>query len=77
MPTFAENMVSALETAIEQLATSGIAEYTLPDGRRVRKTDLPELVKLRDHFRREVASEQAAAKVAAGLGNPNKIRVRL
>lgn len=76
MATFAENMVAALEAAIDQLARSAIAEYTLPDGRRVRKTDLPELVKLRDKFRREVESEQAAAKLAAGLGNPYKVRVR-
>ena len=76
MPTFAENMVTALEAAITQLTEANIAEYTLPDGRRVRKQDLPELVRLRDKFRREVQSEQAAAAVASGLPNPRKVVVR-
>ena len=76
MPTFAENMVTALETAIDQLVNANIAEYTLPDGRRVRKQDLSELVRLRDRYRREVQSEQVAADVAAGMGNKRKVVVR-
>jgi hypothetical protein len=31
---------------------------------------------LRDRYRNEVANEDAAAKVAAGLGNPRNIGVR-
>lgn len=76
MPTFAETILPQIEAAIEQLTTANVSEYTLPDGRRVRKQDLPELVKLRDKFRRELQSEQAAAAVASGLPNPRKVVVR-
>ncbi len=41
-----------VENAIRAVLTAG-QEYTLPDGRRVRQADLPDLVQLRDRLAQE------------------------
>lgn len=74
-PTFAEQMVTKIETILLGKADHDVLSYQI-DGRSLSKYSFEELVVLRDRFKAEVAREQAAAQIAAGNGNPNKIKVR-
>lgn len=70
-PTFAEQMVEKLETVLLGKASNDVLEYEI-NGRKLSKYPFSEIVKLRNQFKSEVASEKRAAELAAGLGNPKR-----
>ena len=67
-----------MEEAIRALA-SGAQEYQIgglgTGGRRVRRVDLAELIKLRDRLAGQVAQEKRAQALANGSAASRKIRV--
>lgn len=67
--------LEALEAWIET-RDAAVAEYEIA-GRRMKFIPIGELLKMRDQYRREVASEDTAARLAAGLPARNKLQVRL
>lgn len=67
--------LEAIEATIEGRATSATAEYEIA-GRKLKYISIPELLQLRDRLRQDVAREDAAAQIAKGMGNPNRIYVR-
>jgi hypothetical protein len=74
----AERDLAAVEEAIRALA-SGAQEYQIgglgTGGRRVRRVDLAELIKLRDRLAGQVAQEKRAQALANGSAASRKIRV--
>ena len=64
-----------LNSIIANRAQSDVLAYEI-GGVRVRKDDVRSLLQLRQTLTAECNRAKAAAKVAAGLGNPNKIKVR-
>lgn len=70
-PTFAEQMLSKIETVLLGKASNDVLEYEIGN-RQLKKYEFSELVQLRDRFKREVAAEKRAAGLAAGLGNPKR-----
>lgn len=71
----ARRMLDAVEATLEGRATSATAEYEIA-GRKMRYIPLPELLTLRDRLRADVAREDAAAAVAAGLAPRGRLYVR-
>jgi len=75
----AQKDLDAIEEAIRALV-SGAVEYQIGSlgngGRKVRRVDLPELIKWRDRLKAEVAREKRAEMIAQGLGDPRKLYVR-
>lgn len=71
----ARRTLEAIEATLEGRATSSTAEYEIA-GRRLKHIPVPELLTLRDRYRQEVAAEDTAARIQAGLGNPGRIYVR-
>lgn len=67
--------LEAIEATLEGRATSSTAEYEIA-GRKLKYIPIPELLQLRDRLRQDVAREDAATKIAQGMGNPNRIFVR-
>lgn len=72
----ARKVLDAIEAVIENRATLDQEEYAIA-GRSLKRTPLPELLKLRQLYKSEVAAEDAAEKLAAGIATPRKIQVRL
>ena len=70
----ARKMLDAINAAMEAFSI-GVKQYTI-GSRSMTKQDIPELLTLRDRYRAEVANEDAAAKVAAGLPNPRNVGIR-
>lgn len=68
--------LSAIEATLEGRATSATSEYQIA-GRAMKYIPIPELLMLRDKYKREVASETVAANLAAGLPNAGRIYVRM
>ena len=64
-----------INAVINNRTQSDVLEYEV-GGVRVRKDDVRSLLQLRQTLTAECNRAKAAAKVAAGLGNPNKIKVR-
>ena len=71
----ARRTLEAIEATLEGRASSATAEYQIA-GRSLKYIPVPELLTLRDRYRQDVRAEDAAARVAAGLGNPGRIYVR-
>jgi hypothetical protein len=71
----ARRMLEAVEATVEGRASSATAEYEIA-GRKLRYIPVPELLTLRDRLRQDVAREDAAARIAKGLGNPGRVYVR-
>jgi len=71
----AKQDLEAVEAAIRSLSTSGVQEYTIGT-RTMRKADLASLIVWRDRLKAEVARENAAEKIANGLGDPRSVYVR-
>ncbi len=67
-----DNVVATLQGR----ATSAVLEYEIA-GRRLKYLSPADLIKLKSHLEREVASEQAAARLAAGLTGARKIQFRV
>lgn len=68
--------LEAIEAVIEGRATQAHQEYAIL-GRQMKFIPIAELLVLRDRYRSEVASEQAAERAAAGLPSQRNVRVRL
>jgi len=73
--THAERVLEAIEAVIEKRASKDQESYTIK-GRSLSRTPLPELLVLRDRYRREVLDEKRAEKIRAGKKPGNKILVR-
>lgn len=71
----AEKVLDAIEAVIEKRATRDQESYEI-DGRKLTRTPLPDLIKLRQLYRAEVARERNAARLAAGLPGRNRLLVR-
>lgn len=67
-----DNVVATLQGR----ATSAVLEYEIA-GRRLKYMSPAELIKLKSHLEREVAGEQAAARLAAGITGARKIQFRV
>jgi hypothetical protein len=69
--------LAAIEATLEGRATSATSEYQIA-GRAMKYIPIPELLMLRDKYKREVAGETAAAGLAAGfLPAKGRIYVRM
>lgn len=71
----ARKTLDAIEAWIEGRDV-GVAEYEIA-GRRMKYIPVEQLIVLRDRYRREVATEDAASRLAAGLPTRNKLQVRI
>lgn len=72
----ARKVLEAIEAVLERRATLDQEEYAI-NGRSLKRTPLPELLRLRQQYAAEVASEDAGALLSAGLGGGRKVQVRL
>jgi hypothetical protein len=71
----ARRTLEAIEATLEGRASSATAEYQIA-GRALKYIPIPELLTLRDRYRRDVKAEDDAAAVASGLGARGRIFVR-
>ncbi len=71
----ARKMLDAVEAVLENRASSEVAEYQI-NGRQLKYTSIPDLLKLRDRLRFDVQREDAALKAAQGLPRSNRTFVR-
>lgn len=71
----ARKVLEAIEAVLEGRASSEVAQYEIA-GRSLRYIEPSELLKLRDRYRAEVAREDAAQRVAAGLPDQRRVFVR-
>lgn len=71
----ARRSLEAIEATLEGRASSATAEYQI-SGRQLKYIPIPELLALRDRLRQDVAAEESAARVGAGLGNSRRVYVR-
>ena len=71
----ARKALEAIEAVLEGRATSSALEYEIGN-RRMKYIPPAELLALRDRYRAEVAREDAAAAVAAGLPDRRRVYVR-
>lgn len=68
-------VLDAIEAVIEGRATLDQEEFQI-GGRMLKRTSIPHLLKLRSRYQDEVAREQAAERLANGLGTARKLQVR-
>jgi hypothetical protein len=71
----AKKTLDALEATIEGRASSDQLSMSIGD-RSISRMSMGELTSARDEYRAEVAREENAERIARGLGNTGKIRVR-
>lgn len=71
----ARRTLEAIESTLEGRASSATAEYEIA-GRKLKYIPIADLLQLRDRFRRDVAGQDAADRIAKGLGNPGRVYVR-
>lgn len=74
--TDARRNLDAIETYLGGKSTTAVQEYEI-NGRRLVNYKPAELIVLADYYRRQVANEDRAASLAAGLGNPRHLYVRM
>jgi hypothetical protein len=74
--THARKVLEAIEAVLEGRASKDQEEYTI-GSRSLKRTPIVDLIKLRQTYRNEVASEDAAERLDNGLGGTAKIQVRL
>ena len=65
-----------VEAAIRALLNNGVVQEYKIGGRTAKKYDLSELLVLKAALKAELVREQAAEKIANGLGNPRAVHVR-
>lgn len=73
--THARKTLEAIEAVMEGRATKEQESLAI-NGREIRLLSPEEIMKWRDVYRREVASEEAAARLATGGLNPRRLQVR-
>lgn len=71
----ARKVLDAIEAVLEKRASKDQESYTIA-GRMLSRTPVGDLVALRDRYREEVAREEQAERIRAGLGHGGKILVR-
>lgn len=71
----AAKVLAAIEAVLEGRAAVDQQEITLA-GRSLKLTPVADLIKLRQLYKNEVRAEEAAARVAAGLGGGGKVLLR-
>lgn len=71
----AEQALAAIEATLAGKASSAVQSYQI-NGRHLSSYSIGELVKLRELYRREVASERRAAGLSDGRGAVRRIAVR-
>lgn len=71
----ARKTLAAIEAWIES-RNPGVESYEIA-GRQMRYIPIIELLKLRQLYKAEVANEDAAARIAAGLATPRRIQFRI
>lgn len=74
--THVRKVVEAIEAVLENRATQPQEELTI-SGLMLRRTPIPDLLKLRDKYRAELVREEAASDLARGVGGRGIMRVRL
>lgn len=74
--THARKVLEAIEAVIEGRASKDQEEYSIGD-RSLKRTPIPELLKLRQTYRSEAAAEEALERIANGLGGSAKVQVRI
>lgn len=74
--THAQTVLDAIEAVLENRATLDQESYAI-NGRSLKRMPIADLLKLRQVYRAEVQGEEAASKLAAGLGTARKVQVRL
>lgn len=74
--THARTVLDAIEAVIEGRATKDQQEYEIA-GRRLKRMPVADLLKLRQHYVAEVASQSAAEAIANGLGTGRRIQFRI
>ena len=67
--------LEAVQTAIRTLIAGGAKAYTIGN-RQLTRLDLAELIKREDYLKGIVAKEEAAERMANGLGDPRNLFVR-
>jgi hypothetical protein len=71
----ARKVLDAINAVLEGRATKDQQEYAI-GSRSLKRTPIADLLVLRDRYVAAVASEEAAAKIAAGLPNPRNVGIR-
>lgn len=72
----AQKTLDALEATLEGRASSDQLAYSI-GGRSISKMNPEQLLSWRDKYKAEVAAEEKAQKIAAGLGGAGTVRVRM
>lgn len=73
--SYAQKTLEAIEALLANAATKDQSSVMV-DGQTLTRRTYAELLTLRDRFRREVASEERAAKAANGIGRPGRVQLR-
>lgn len=71
----ARKALANIEAYLENASNLSAAEYQIA-GRSLKRISLDELLRLRGRYQAEVAREDAAQRVAQGLGDPRRVYVR-
>ena len=71
-----KKVLDALEATLENKASQDQLSYSIA-GRSLSRLSPTELIQWRDRYREEYNREVQAERIAQGLGNSNKIRVRM
>lgn len=71
----AQTVLDAIEAVIEGRASKDQEEYEIA-GRRLKRTAIPTLLKMRQHYKAEVAAEAAREAIANGTGTGRRIQFR-
>ncbi len=71
----ARKMLDAVEAVLENRASSEVAEYQI-NGRQLKYTSIPDLLKLRDRLRADVRREENVLRAAQGLPPSTRVFVR-
>jgi hypothetical protein len=72
----ARKVLAAIEAVIEGRASKDQEEYEIA-GRRLKRTPIASLLKLRQFYKAEVASEISAEAIANGVGTGRRIQFRI
>ena len=73
---FAQIGLDAVRAVLRGTAAAGVLSYSIA-GRTLQRYSIPELIALESKLASDVKQEQRAADLAAGLGDPSKVYVRL
>jgi len=72
----ARKVLEAIEAVLENRATTDQQAVTIGD-RSIEKMPIADLLKLRDSYKLEVASEEAAARLSSNIGGRGRVMTRL